>query len=664
MDRLAHGYGAHYRRQIAAIAAHGPAPNDEGLRLIFDVEADNLLDTATAVHCIVIADLADMRVYEYGPDRIEDGLAHLTRADVLIGHNVTAYDLPLLRKLCGWAPHPTCEIVDMLVASRTIVPHLGDLDAQIAAIALAAEMRGAEKATKLAQAAVGANVPSGKKIGSHALEFWGMRLGLPKAGVDIEDWSKWSPEMQARCISDVRITGALWRLLQPDAYSAAALALEHKAAAVCARITADGIPFDREIAQRLRDRLEQEKTDIDVDLALRYHGINFHSRAQLGAFLEKRGWRPERRTPKNGQPVIDDDILEHAVPVVCPELAPLAKSFTLGKLLGYLSDGDEAWLRHVAANGRIHGVVLHSGTPHARAKHFRPNLAQVPNPKKGSAYGKECRALFRAPVDWVFVTCDQANLQDRGLAHYLAWFDDGSYARAFATGIDMHWHCTAALGLVAAGTERDKENRAHTAVREGAKRFRYAFLYGAGAARLGHVLCDTVRAVQAIDPDHPMEPRYRWQGPPNEQALTVIGGRARAQFIAATPGLQQLKQTVEDAARVRGWLQGLDGRRIPIRSLHTALNYLCTCFEAVICKRWLVNLFDELNTRWRYGWDDDAVIVAWVHDEIAVCCRREIADEVGAVMVRWAVEAGERFQLRVPLAADYTVGVDWAGNKE
>ena len=83
-----------------------------------------------------------------------------------------------------------------------------------------------------------------------------------------------------------------------------------------------------------------------------------------------------------------------------------------------------------------------------------------------------------------------------------------------------------------------------------------------------------------------------------------------------------------------------------------------------MCKRWLVNVFDELNARWRYGWDGDVVIVAWIHDEIAVCCRRELADEVGTVMVRWAKEAGEHFKLRVPLAADYTVGIDWAGNKE
>jgi hypothetical protein len=88
------------------------------------------------------------------------------------------------------------------------------------------------------------------------------------------------------------------------------------------------------------------------------------------------------------------------------------------------------------------------GTPHSRAKHLSPNLAQVPNAKKGGTYAAECRDLFRAPMGWVFVTCDQANLQDRAFAHYLSEFDDGAYVHAFLNGIDQHWESAIALGLV------------------------------------------------------------------------------------------------------------------------------------------------------------------------------------------------------------------------
>src|SRR5215472_4803222 len=73
-----------------------------GLRLVFDIEADALLDTATTVHCVVIADLDSNQIDEYGPEQIVDALAHLSRADYLTGHNASGYDLPLLQRLHHW----------------------------------------------------------------------------------------------------------------------------------------------------------------------------------------------------------------------------------------------------------------------------------------------------------------------------------------------------------------------------------------------------------------------------------------------------------------------------------------------------------------------------------------------------------------------------------
>src|SRR6516165_7794581 len=103
-----------------------------GLRLVFDIEADGLLNAATKVHCVVIADLDSDWVDEYGPEQIGAALEHLARADYLAGHNICGYDLPLLRRLFGWAPSSDCTILDTLVASRLILPHLSDLDDQAA----------------------------------------------------------------------------------------------------------------------------------------------------------------------------------------------------------------------------------------------------------------------------------------------------------------------------------------------------------------------------------------------------------------------------------------------------------------------------------------------------------------------------------------------------
>ena len=291
-----------------------------------------------------------------------------------------------------------------------------------------------------------------------------------------------------------------------------------------------------------------------------------------------------------------------------------------------------------------------------------PNLAQVPNPKKGKPLATECRSLFRLDNDWVFVTCDQAGLQDRAFAHYLAEFDGGAYARDFVAGMDTHWNSVLALGLVPAGTARDKENKFHAVLREGAKAFRYGFLFGAQAKRAGIIIRDTIRNAMAVNPSSDLLRRFfSGNAHPNEQTLMRVGGEAKARFEAATPGLRQLRESLQRQANQYRWLHGLDGRRIPVRALYTVLNYAVTSAEAIICKWWLTRVFDELQSRFRYGWNGDVVIVAWTHDEIACCCRPEIAEQVGEIMVRYAKAAGEHFGFKCSLDADFAVGKSWAG---
>ena len=110
------------------------------------------------------------------------------------------------------------------------------------------------------------------------------------------------------------------------------------------------------------------------------------------------------------------------------------------------SDDFEIGSKQYPADGRIHGGLVHIGTPHSRAKHLQPNLAQVPSNKKGAPYAAECRALFRHPGELVFVTCDQANLQDRAFAHHLAEYDGRAYAQAFLAGADQHWQTRSRSG--------------------------------------------------------------------------------------------------------------------------------------------------------------------------------------------------------------------------
>ena len=214
----------------------------------------------------------------------------LSRADYLIGHNIAGYDLPLLRRLYGWMPSQGCVVVDTLIASRLILPHIGELDYT------AARMR---------------DPPLGKLTGAHSLEAWGARLGFPKVGTGIEDWSVWTPEIQERCVNDTRLNKKLWQFLQPDGQSVEALALEQRVATICDDITAAGIPFNTEAGERQRDLWMAQRAELEAKLHAQFPEVtNWNSRQQIAALLQSRGWVPDRRTEKTSQPKIDDELLE------------------------------------------------------------------------------------------------------------------------------------------------------------------------------------------------------------------------------------------------------------------------------------------------------------------------------------------------------------------
>jgi DNA polymerase I-like protein with 3'-5' exonuclease and polymerase domains len=610
-----------------------------GLRAAFDIEANGLHD-ATVVHCVVVIDLDSDRIDQYGPEQIDQALEHLSRAAYLTGHNICGYDLPTLRRLYQWQPQSTCVIIDTMVAARTILPNLDEIDNKVAAM------------TK---------TKAGKLRGKYSLEAFGERLGIPKVGADITDWSQHTPSMQARCVTDTMIVKALWQFLQSDGYPAEALALEHRVSQICNRITGDGVPFDVNAAEQRRQQWTARRSELGAQLSKQFPDTNLNSRQQLGELLEERGWIPEERTEKTNRPKITDEVLE-SIPMTFPEFAGIAEYDILRRRLAQVSDAKEAWCKHVDANGRIHGRLVHIGTPHSRAKHLTPNIAQVPNPKRGKPLANECRGLFRANNGWVFVLCDQAGLQDRAFAHYLTEFDAGAYGKAYLNGFDPHWKTATDLDLIVKGTELDKQNKVHAAIREYSKGFRYAFLFGAGAARAGHIINNTVRTVHHIDAGNDLQKRFFGPARPNEAALKRAGKLALDRFIAGTPGLARLRMRLKNHAGQFGWLPGLDGRRVPVDAQYKALNYQVTSAEAIICKRWLVRTYDELCAKFRYGWEGDVVITLWVHDEICCCCKPEIADEVGKILVKHAREPGEFYKFKVPLDADYKIGRSWAGN--
>jgi DNA polymerase I-like protein with 3'-5' exonuclease and polymerase domains len=283
------------------------------------------------------------------------------------------------------------------------------------------------------------------------------------------------------------------------------------------------------------------------------------------------------------------------------------------KRIGQLAEGDQAWLKLVR-KGKIHGSVNTNGAVTGRATHAYPNISQVPS--SNSPYGLEFRELFTVPAGWTLVGADASGLELRCLAHFMAKWDGGQYGEVLLTG-DIH-----TMNQEAAGLE----------TRPQAKTFIYAFLYGAGDAKIGSIV----------------------GGGPAE------GKKLKTRFLAKTPALKRLKDAVGDAAK-RGHLIGLDGRILHVRSQHAALNTLLQSAGAIICKKWLVILEERLQIQgFKHGWDGDYAFCAWSHDEVQIACRTpEIATVIAWFATKAVEQAGAHFNFRCPLAGEAKVGSHW-----
>jgi DNA polymerase I-like protein with 3'-5' exonuclease and polymerase domains len=237
--------------------------------------------------------------------------------------------------------------------------------------------------------------------------------------------------------------------------------------------------------------------------------------------------------------------------------------------------------------------------------HYEPNMAQVTSGTK--VYGKEMRACWVAPEGYSIVGCDASGLELRMLAHYMG---DDEYTKEVLDG-DVHTANQRAAGLP---------------TRDTAKTFIYAYLYGAGDAKIGSIVGGS----------------------------KADGKRLKAKFLANTPALRTLRGRVEQAAK-RGWLKGLDGRRIYVRSSHAALNTLLQGAGAVVMKQALVYLNGMAKAR-----KLDYMFVGNIHDEIQTQVLNAHTEQFGKLAVQAIEMAGQHFSLRCPTTGEYKVGANWS----
>lgn len=608
--------------------------------IVFDVETNGItdfrsLDSLSTIHCISLMDTRDGKVVSFNANTIggiEAGLNLIAHADAIVGHNILTFDIPAIQKLYpDWKPKG--RVVDTLVLSR-----LGWTDL---------------RRQDFIREDFDKNL-----VGSHSLRAWGERLGCLKGdyGGTPECWDYWSKEMETYCEQDVRVTGSFLEHAKEHLdLSGEAVILEHAFAEVICKQWRNGIGFDEEAAADLHKRLvachlrlEEELQIIfppkEEDMKTRAYwitdcGKTFKTKKQAveeghrgvllkpgpyrikktpfnpgsrvmiaNAFIEKYGWEPKEFTP-DGRPKVDETILRS---LKYPEAKPLAEFLMIAKRLGQLAEGQEAWMR-LSRDGRIFGKVNPNGAVTGRCTHSNPNVAQVPS--SSAPWGKECRALFVPRKNCVMVGVDVSGLELRCLAHYMAKYDGGAYAREILEG-DIHTTNQKAAGLP---------------TRVKAKEFVYAYLYGAGNAKLGSL----------------------FDKGPRE------GRRLREQFLKRTPGLALLKKEIDRRIDLNGYLVGIDGRVLTVRSRHSALNTLLQSAGAVIVKKATVIMDRALNCRFEHS-PDKPTQVAHIHDEIQFECPPCIADEVGEIAVESIRLAGEFFGFRCPLDGEYSVGKNWS----
>tara|TARA_Y100000814_G_scaffold135499_1_gene98220 strand:- start:1551 stop:3305 length:1755 start_codon:yes stop_codon:yes gene_type:complete len=581
------------------------------MKLLFDIETDGL--DASVIWCLVIQDVDTNQVWEYSPNEIEDGVKLLSKAEVLAGHNIIGFDIPVLEKLTSFKLGSQ-RIIDTLVLSRLFNP---------------------------------------VREGGHSLGMWGQRLGLAK--IEFDQFERYSKEMMEYCKRDVDLNVKVYHALRKESagFDPKSIEIENESARILKDQEAYGFYFDEFKAEMLlalmREKMSATQQEVEkvfkpkIDERYIYRkdnksgslaktgswdnpkgkGVrltpdeyekfvqmpglfsltrktmvpfNIASRKQVGEYLQEFGWKPKQFT-ENGRPVVNEKTLSQIENI--PQ-ADLIKDF----LMYQKREAQiKSWLKVLGDDNRVHGFVVPNGTITGRMTHRDPNMAQVPN--LASPYGKECRECWTVPTGYKLVGIDASQLELRMLAHYM---NDEEYTNEIING-DIHTANQKLAGL-------ESRNQAKT--------FIYALLYGAGDEKLG----------------------------------TVVGGSAkdgaglRQSFFDNLPSFRDLKRRVSTASE-KGFLKGLDGRKIFVRSEHSALNTLLQGAGAIVMKQALL-LFEESISNLK------ARIVANVHDEWQVEVHEDFADLVGELGVEAIIDAGEVLELKCPLDGEYNVGDNWA----
>jgi len=634
------------------------------MQVVCDIETDEIKadGSVSKVWVIVCKDIHTGTIYTFvNPDVNPIPFRRFAKGvDLWIGHNFMTFDRRWINELIKGVEIDANDVFDTLIVCRLI--NYGVL-------------------------------------GGNSLDAWGTRLGFPK--LEYSDWSRYTPDMLEYCIGDVNLAHKLYewqKRFREDDEWVPVIRMEHQVQSLCEKVKDNGFLFDiyeawevyKEVCTQLKELQEEfsrvfkptssfireicPKATKSGAISLvdfrwldgndltgysighpfslfEWQIFNPGSSKQVVERLNNFGWKPTEKTKghikaereRNKEKIeyfkeygwkVSETNLE-TLPADAPEEAHKLVKWLL--LDGRRSTLEEWFNAYNHTTGRIHGTFNGIGAWTHRKSHSSPNMANTPglNSKyngkelKDIAFniGKQMRSLWTVPHDQVLIGTDADGIQMRIFAHLV---NDPELIAALLTGTkeeetDIHnLHYKALMP--------------HCRSRADAKTFIYAFLLGAGIAKIGQIFGCGANAARD----------------------------AKETFIERYPGLKHLKEEAIPRDARQGYFIGLDGRKVVCPSEHLMLAGYLQNAESIIMKKANLKWDQDLTEM-----DIPFLQVNDVHDEWQTQTKRDVlalpsndeaqttAHLVGRTQCLALEHVGRELDLNIPITGDYDIGTNW-----
>ena len=637
------------------------------MKLVFDIEADNLLPKISKFHCAGAIDIDTEEEYWFRPHQLKEFLDLLDQADVIIAHNAMGYDIPALYKLTGWRPKASVQCTKVM--SQVLNYRRFGFGHSLKRWGEELEKTNIDKTTL--------NLQGGKTERGEYVKLDSQKHSFLKSDYK-GGFEQFNEEMFAYMQQDVRLNVEVYKSLMIELRNYVRnFGSKDILKAIRSEITMDGImveqcengwKFNEQDARELKDNVEEKmKTIVDFinpKLPGKANVVDPDTKKEHEPTTGKRYATQKKPTyTKSGRltshiirwfglhldTTIDDCPVWGEYCRVTFDAGDIGNTDTVKQYLGTigwvpdqwnwkriegkfikvsaklsdsslagLGDVGKALMEYYTLRSRksiLEGWFdyvdqdsrLHGDVFNIGTPTFRQTHKIIANLPSGKAVlGPEFRRLFVTEEGYKLVSADSAACQLRLLAHFM---NDPDFTKEVLEG-DIHQKNADILGCS----------------RATAKPFIFAFLYGAGGKKLGTIL----------------------------DCSEKEGNKVKKKFLNSIPSLKKLIGKVQNIAEGQGYIPGLDGRPIHTESAHKALNYLIQGAEAVVMKATVIMIDKKLKEA-----DIDFRHLLFYHDEHTVEVKEDQAEQAKSIIQQCFEDAPKDLGVNIMACGDCKIGEDY-----